>query len=179
MARRLPEQAYLKEIFDFDEDKGVLFWRVRKKIAPRSNGRYAGKIAGHKYTGANGKSYVRVVIDYKNYLLHRVIWKYLYDSEPSQIDHIDGNGQNNRPGNLRASSEVSNQRNKRLSSANQSGCVGVNKRKGRNKWRADIKVNGKSISLGSFEAFDAAVSARKSAEQKYGFHKEHGSERPL
>lgn len=179
MANKLPGQSYLREIFDFDNDSGALIWRFRKGAYAQTNARYAGMHAGHKYTARNGKSYIRVVIDYKNYMLHRIIWKYLYDTEPPQIDHIDGNGLNNRPENLRSSDAISNQRNKRLSSSNTSGCVGVSKRSGRNKWRAAIKVSGKTIELGSFIDYEEAVSARKAAEKKYGFHSEHGSSRPL
>lgn len=179
MNKMLPTQQYLREIFDYNEETGALIWRVRKGFYAQNNAKYAGKEAGYKYKNNHLKSYVRVVIDSKNYMLHRVIWKYLYGDEPPQIDHIDGNGLNNRRDNLRASDAVSNQRNKRLPSSNKSGCIGVSKRSGRNKWRAAIKVNGKTIELGSFINFEDAVTARKSAEIKYGFHSEHGTERPL
>lgn len=175
----LPPQSYLREIFEFKEDSGTLIWKERKGFYTQSNAKYAGKEAGYKFKARNGKSYVRVVIDYKGYLLHRIIWKYLYGTEPPQIDHIDVNGLNNKPENLRASDAISNQRNKRLPSSNKSGCVGVNKRRGRNRWRASIRVGGKTIELGSFINYEDAVSARKSAEEKYGFHREHGSNRPL
>lgn len=179
MNRPIPPQSYLREIFEFDETSGALIWKVRKCFYPQNNAKYAGKEAGYKYKGRNGKSYIRVVIDRTNYMAHRVIWKYIYGTEPPQIDHIDGNGLNNRSDNLRASNAISNQRNKRLSSANKSGCVGVSKSSGRSRWRASIKVDGKTIDLGSFINYEEAVSARKAAEKEYGFHREHGSKRPL
>ena len=42
------------------------------------------------------------------------------------------------------------------------------------RWQAQIRIGGTSIHLGSFEAFDDAVAARRKAEEQYGFHKNHG-----
>ena len=57
---------------------------------------------------------------------------------------------------------------------NTSGVNGVWWRKDRNRWAADIKVNGKKIWLGQYIDFFEAVCARKSANVKYGFNESHG-----
>lgn len=45
----------------------------------------------------------------------------------------------------------------------------------RNKFVAQIKVNGKCIYLGSYETLLEAVEARKAADKKYNFHPNHGT----
>ena len=66
----------------------------------------------------------------------------------------------------------------RLKSTNKTGCCGVDLFRGKF-WRARIGVNGKTINLGEYLEFHDAVKARKDAEKKYNFHKNHGEVRPL
>jgi hypothetical protein len=68
-----------------------------------------------------------------------------------RIDHCDGNGLNNRRYNLRFSTHKQNTRNGGLRSNNSSGFMGVHWDSLRRKWHAQIKVDGKSISLGRFD----------------------------
>jgi len=49
--------------------------------------------------------------------------------------------------------------------------------KDRNLWCARIKVNQHIIQLGKFEKLEDAIQARKTAEQQYGFHENHGASR--
>jgi hypothetical protein len=50
--------------------------------------------------------------------------------------------------------------------------VGFDKKSGL--WVARITIDGKPVHLGSFSNKDDAISARKDAEVKSGFHKNHG-----
>lgn len=54
-----------------------------------------------------------------------------------------------------------------LNSNNTSGFRGVSYDKSRNKWRAYIKLQYKTINLGRFNTFEKAVQARLEAEEKY------------
>lgn len=56
---------------------------------------------------------------------------------------------------------------KTLNKNNTSGHVGVGYRKDRNKYRAYIKVRGKNISLGNYDRYEDAVSAREIGEKEY------------
>lgn len=47
------------------------------------------------------------------------------------------------------------------------------------RYSATITVDKKANWLGTFDTVDEAVIARKVAEQKYGFHENHGTVRPL
>lgn len=103
--------------------------------------------------------------------LHRAI---LCPPNGMQVDHINGDGLDNRRSNLRAVSAAENQRNKRINSNNTSGVAGVSYAERDAVWMASIKVDGKGKVLGHFQTFDEAVAARKAAEVHYGFHPNHG-----
>ena len=62
---------------------------------------------------------------------------------------------------------------------NTSGVTGVGWDRSKTRWVAHIKKNGKYKALGAFRSFAEAVAARKEAEKMFGFHPNHGSEKPL
>lgn len=81
-----------------------------------------------------------------------------------QVDHINRNKVDNRKSNLRICNNQQNNCNK--SPYRKDGSkVGVRKQK--DKWMADITVNGQLIRLGKYENYDDAVNARIKAEKKY------------
>lgn len=88
--------------------------------------------------------------------LHRLICD---TSGGLHVDHIDGNGLNNRRSNLRACTQAENNRNTGLRSNNKSGYKGVHLCKVTNKWRASIRLDGRVASLGLYEAPEAAYAA--------------------
>jgi len=94
---------------------------------------------------------------------------------PVLIDHEDGDALNNRWKNLReVFSQTESRKNSSMPKSNTSGHVGVYWYRNIKKWSAEIQFNNKKIHLGLFKDFDSAVSARKMAEKKYGFHPNHG-----
>lgn len=112
------------------------------------------------------KPYCFGKINNKNVRLHRFILNY-YDLS-KEIDHINGDGLDNRKENLRICTHQENMMNQRvLPSNNSSGFIGIYMDKKSNKWIAQIKVNGKHIHLGTFENLDDATQSRKEAEIKY------------
>jgi len=73
------------------------------------------------------------------------------------IDHIDGNRDNNAIANLRLASSMQNAANRRRSARNKSGFKGVVARDGG--WRAQIRRNGRFISLGTHPTKEQASAA--------------------
>ncbi len=118
--------------------------------------------------------YLKTRVAGRMYLLHRLIWLMEYGVMPDNIDHVNGIKDDNRLCNLRSVTHGENMKNKRLGKSNKSGTIGVNWVKRLNKWMASIRVNKKTIHLGTFNDKSEAVDARKLAEVAYGFHKNHG-----
>ena len=73
------------------------------------------------------------------------------------IDHRDGDGLNNKKNNLRLATHAQNIMNQRLNKVNTSGYKGVSWH--RNKWRAQIKKDGKRHHLGLFTCLIKAAKA--------------------
>jgi hypothetical protein len=94
--------------------------------------------------------------------LHRLI---LGASESSFVDHKDGDGLLNTRDNLRICTASENQRNQKLSTVSTSGLKGVNKYKDR--WRAQIRINGRRMILGQFTSKEEAAIAYDRAAEFY------------
>ncbi len=75
-----------------------------------------------------------------------------------EYDHENHCGTDNRRENIRLCTHTQNMGNRRKQLNTSSRFKGVSK-KGRNKWRARIEVNGKAISLGSFTIEEDAAAA--------------------
>jgi hypothetical protein len=88
--------------------------------------------------------------------------------EGYEIDHRNGDKLDNRKENLRHVTHTQNMRNRqKLSTRNTSGCTGVSRFSRDARWRAEIKVEGKTKHLGLFESLNDAIKARKVAEKRY------------
>lgn len=101
----------------------------------------------------------------KHISMHRLIMD-MIDSELT-VDHIDGNGLNNQRKNLRPATKQQQAINRPLRSDNKSGHKGVYWFKSCNKWRAQIKVDGKRKSLGLYEDIEDAIKAYETAAELY------------
>ena len=110
----------------------------------------------------NSEGYIRITINKKLYLLHRLIYKYFnvdWDitySPNKQIDHIDINPLNNKIENLRVVTNSQNSRNQNKQKNCSSKYIGVYWNKNSNKWIAHIKINCKTTHLGYFDNEDEA-----------------------
>jgi hypothetical protein len=167
-------QNDLKELLDYDPDSGVFTWLVS-----RSNVR-AGVEAGCVHTDHHGKTYRHIRLFGKLYLAHRLAWLYVHgEFPPDDIDHMDGDGLNNKLDNLRAITHAENGKNKRMHKNNSSGYPGVSWHKRDQKWHAQISINGKKKHIGYFDNIEDAAAAYQSAAKAAGYHDNHGQDRPL
>jgi hypothetical protein len=83
------------------------------------------------------------------------------------VDHINGNGLDNRRSNLRICSHSENMKNCKRYTSNKSGYKGVGFHNG--KWRARINIDRKSIFLGHFSTAEEAHAAYcEAAKRLYG-----------
>lgn len=140
----------LEELFICDPAAGVLRWRVK------TNRRIVvGSVAGT----INDFGYRVIRVDGQRYRAHRLIWFYVNGEWPkNDIDHINGNPDDNRLENLRDVTTAENIQNQVAAhSRNRSGRLGVTQRK--NGFEARICTNGVTESLGLFETGEAAEAA--------------------
>lgn len=93
-------------------------------------------------------------------LLHRDVTK---APRGKVVDHINGNGLDNRRASLRVCSYSENGMNRGKATTNASGHKGVHWDKDRQKWRAQINVRGKQRMLGSFDTPEKAAAAYAAA----------------
>jgi len=158
-------QKELLEIVEYKD--GVLYWR-HKKQGRRNN-----------VVGSFDGLYWRACINYTRYQVHHLVWLYHNGVFPrnGQLDHEDGNTNNNSIENLRDETQKVNARNGKLSSNNKSGHNRVFWRKGRSRWVAEVmKQNGSKVSR-SFRDKEEAGKWQKEESLKHGFHKNHGEKR--
>ena len=177
----LPTAAELNAMFYYDSETGDLYKRPFTDAMGRFQTRYSKDPIRNPLRNVGGKMYYRTKVTgvRNDFLVHRIIFKMVYGWEPENIDHIDGNGCNNRLENIRASNPVENHQNVRKSTRNTSGVVGVSLTRDKRRWRARIRVGKTDVLLGEFRNFDDAVKVRRDAEVEYGYHPNHGSDRPL
>jgi len=178
-------QSELLSLVSYNESTGIFTWLRRPENNHSNktfNKRYSGKSAGCIAVFSEGMysgSYISIGIKKTKHLAHRLAWLYVYGVWPDQIDHINGNGLDNKISNLRSVSNSENAKNQKLRCTNKSGVSGVYWHNKARKWSVEIKVDGVKIYLGlSADKFEA-ICTRKSAERKYGFHENHGTKRPL
>ncbi len=150
----------LRELLHYDPETGVFTWSVRT-----SNRIKVGDVAG---TGS-GQGRWQILVDGHLFLAHRLAWFYVYGHWPTHgIDHRDGNPLNNRIENLRdVLPSVNSQNLHRPHRDNQTGLLGVLRENRRNKWLAQITVNGKRIYLGYFDSAEKASAAYLRAKEIY------------
>lgn len=167
----------LRDLLICDAEGGALTWRERPRemfATDKSftvwNKRFAGKRA---LNASNGKGYLRGMVNWRKMFAHRVIWAMHYGAWPvGEIDHINGDKADNRIVNLRDVSHGENTRNAAIRRDNRTGAVGVFKVGER--YAAYIRSGKRRVDLGRHASFDEALSARRVAERKLGFHENHG-----
>lgn len=96
--------------------------------------------------------------------IHQII---LAAEAGSLIDHVDGNGLNNRRRNLRFASLAENQHNRYVNKNSRSGVKGVFWEHRTRKWRALFRVHGKKIYVGYFQTIADAEAAIIAARVAY------------
>lgn len=164
----------LRELITYNAETGEMKWRPRA-MPHHFNSRFAGRPA---LAGGDGDGYCHGAVLGMTVKAHRAAFCLHYGRWPDgDVDHANGDRSDNRISNLRETTRAGNATNRARSSANTSGATGVVWLKRARRWKAQIKINGKTRHLGQFEDYTMAVQARRSAETRLGFSPRHGCER--
>lgn len=157
-----------QRIFRLDEETGKLYWRV--SVGQRAR---PGMPAGCRF---GPHPHLRVQLGGRKYLVHRIVWLLVHGYLPTRLlDHIDGDGGNNRPGNLRLVSHSQNSCNSRRSVTNKSGVKGVTWFKESSKWMGAVGFGGRQHYLGLFDSLEEAAQAVHTARNRlHGEFANHG-----
>lgn len=149
----------LRSIVYYDPETGVFTWIARTGTGLDGwNARWPGTPAGA--VGFDG--YVRISVNQRLYLAHRLAWLYMTGVWPAkQLDHRNLIKTDNRFVNLREATHADNQRHRKMHRDNTAGYKGVSFNAGR--WRARIWHDGREIALGRFDTPEEAAAAYAAA----------------
>ena len=150
-------QEQLKELFDY-QDGNLIYKTNRGRLA---------KVGQRAGASDEKLGYIRVRLNSKNYLLHRLVFMYHHGFVSDVIDHINGNTLDNRIENLRVATKQQNCLNRETNKNNSSGCKNVSWHKRKQLWCVSISVNGKKKSFGSYDNLELADLVAQEARDKY------------
>jgi hypothetical protein len=123
-------------------------------------------VAGPKWyadVAQSGLVYAAAKIGGKRIRMHRLL---IADGSGLHVDHVDGDGLNNRRSNLRLVTHGENMQNKKRYANNTSGFKGVSFNRASGKWIARIQQDKKSRFLGGFDSPEiAAIAYQRAASQ--------------
>ena len=152
-------QELIAQCFDYKD--GLLYW---KGVTHPNKQSLMDKPAGsiHK-TG-----YRHITWMGKVHKAHRLIFMLHHGYLPPEVDHINGDRQDNRLENLRPATRSQNQCNRGILASNTSGYPGVSWHKHSKAWLVRVMKDGKSKIIGYFK--DLELAGLVSAEARSLYH---------
>ena len=170
----LPSQEYLRQCFEYDAESGTLKWKERPRshfsstqYGRRSqvlwNQRYAGKVVG----SLTQHGHLRTSVGKRCIYVHRIIWKIVHGTEPEVVDHVNGDGADNRLNNLRACTQAVNARN-----ASRGKITGVYKHSKADGYYAQVSIKGR-VKSKLFRTREEAIAWRVAVARDNGFSDRH------
>lgn len=137
----------LRAVLHFDPDTG----KFTRKMGKARRWKVGEEV------GFMDKGYIRIGVDGEYYNAQRLAWLYVHGEWPSLfVDHINCDPSDNRIANLRLATRQQNRANSK--SSKPKGVV-----KAKNRWQAQITINGRNTYLGSFRSPEEAAAAYDAA----------------
>ncbi len=143
---------WIREFMAYDPETGALVWKAISHRRINAVGDHVGRV--------NTWGYLGVCRAGKTIPCHRIGWFLHYGAWPSMdLDHINGNKLDNSIENLREVDRSTNMENFHVARKdNKSGLLGVSidAKKRQQRYKATIKVKGKSRTIGRFYTAEEA-----------------------
>ena len=133
----------------FEHRDGKLYW---KKVAHPNKQYLVGQEAG----SIHQTGYRHVTWLGKVHKVHRLIFLLEYGYLPPEVDHINGDRQDNRLENLRPATRSENQCNRGAIASNTSGYPGVSWHRASKAWVVRVMKNGKTVVQQYFKDLELA-----------------------
>lgn len=155
-----PSDERIREVLSYDHQTGK--FSRNDKYGSRDQ---PGSL--HRYKNRN-LVYQRIGIDGRQMFSHQLAWLFIHGEWPSgfEIDHINGDGLDNRACNLRRATRAENSTNAPAQKSNRVGLRGVHFHAEAKRYRAQITKSGKTKSLGYFDTPEEAHAAYLAAAKK-------------
>lgn len=152
-------QHRLFEVLTYSPEDGTFLWKLRSGTGIRK------RISGQPAGTFDGMGYARIGIDGKDYRCHRLAFLWMLGRFPdAQVDHLNGNRSDNRWINLREATASINRHNQRATRNSACGLLGVSML--RKRFRARIKVAGRTTQIGVFGTAEEAHLAYMAAKRR-------------
>lgn len=143
------------ELLAYDPETGSLTWRVGRARTAKQ-----GALAGTP----NPAGYLRVKVDGRSHMAHRLAWLLVYGEWPAgSLDHINGQRNDNRLCNLRLADNATNQFNASAHRDSTSGVKNVAWHKQTGLWQVRVQARGINHCFGRFSDLVAATEAARAA----------------
>ena len=174
MSKRDITQQELAERLSYIPITGELIWIAKGNSKKVVVGSRAGSVSpyGHRVIRLNGYLYPE----------HHIIWRLHFGVWPSGfLDHDNHNEQDNCLVNLKDVTQATNNKNQSKRSDNTSGHMGIwiNKQNSKKKFMSEVTYEGKRVHLKAHYSIEEAIACRNSVLKEYGFHPNHGIDKPV
>lgn len=157
---RMLSVAEARRLF-YVNSNGVLCWRIDHSSRARAD-----RVAGTPHVSGGRKKTVYMMVNLRGVMMYAHRISYLIHTgrhANGVIDHIDGDGLNNSPDNLRDVTRSANQTNRKRQANNTTGVIGVILHRKTGRYVATFQRKW----LGSFPTLFEAACARKSEEVRF------------
>jgi hypothetical protein len=134
---------WISSVLEYAPETGLFLWKINSGSA----------IKGGKAGSLDTQGYRRIGLGNRLYKAHRLAWYLCTGNWPKdEIDHINGNRDDNRIANLRQADRYINTQNASIRSDNSTGFAGVSFYKPTRKWKAQIGHSSVKLHLGYFDS---------------------------